>query len=67
VKHDGGEVMVTASGDVLLAHSRRYLSSPLFVSRDPEFDPLYQRASPHSGEAHQQPSSATQAKISATL
>jgi hypothetical protein len=50
-----GEVMVTASGDVLLTN-RRYLSSPLFVSRDCEFDPLHQRASPHSGDAHHQQS-----------
>jgi hypothetical protein len=39
---DGGEVMVTASGDVLLTTPRRYLSSPLFVSGDCEFDPLQQ-------------------------
>jgi hypothetical protein len=56
VTRDGGEVMVTASGDMLLTHSRRYLSSPLFVSRDCEFDPLHQRASPHSGDAHHQQS-----------
>lgn len=53
---DGGEVMVTASGDVLLTHSRRYLSSPLFVSADFEFDQMHQRASPHRGDAHHQAS-----------
>src|SRR6187401_2516365 len=47
---DGGEVMVTASGDMLLTPTRRYLSSPLFVSRDFEFDQLHQRASPHRTE-----------------
>ena len=41
---DDEEVMVTSSGDVLLVHERRYLSSPLHVSRDAEFDPLHQRA-----------------------
>lgn len=49
---DGGEVMVTGSGDVLLVHANRYLSSPLFVSREFEFDPLHQRASPHGGDPH---------------
>jgi hypothetical protein len=53
---DGGEVMVTASGDVLLTGFRRYLSSPLFVSGHFEFDPLHQRGSPHSGDAHHQQS-----------
>ncbi len=53
---DSGEVMVTGSGDVLLTHPRRYLSSPLFVSGDSEFDPMHQRASPHSGDAHHQQS-----------
>ena len=53
---DGGEVMVTASGDVLLTVPRRYLSSPLFVSGDCEFDPMHQRASVHSADAHHQQS-----------
>jgi hypothetical protein len=56
---DGGEVMVTASGDVLLTTPRRYLSSPLFVSADCEFDPLHQQASPHSADAHHQQQQAT--------
>ena len=64
---DGGEVMVTASGDVLLAHSRRYLSSPLFVSREFEFDPLFERASPHRHEAHSEALSVCATNVSATL
>jgi hypothetical protein len=52
VTRDGGEVMLTASGDVLLTYPRRYLSSPLFVSRDHEFDQLNQRASAHRSEGH---------------
>jgi len=67
VTRDGGEVMVTASGDMLLTHSRRYLSSPLFVSRDCEFDPLHQRASPHSGDAHHQQSQSATTSDAAPL
>ena len=62
---DGGEVMVTASGDVLLTDARRYLSSPLFVSAEFEFDQMHQRASPHHGDAHHQGSAATLTNTSA--
>jgi hypothetical protein len=47
--------MVTASGDMLLAHSRRYLSSPLFVSREFDFDPLSQGAEPQRSATEHDP------------
>lgn len=47
---------MTTSGDVVLTPYRRYLSTPLFVSRDFDFDPLYRLASPRRGDVHYQPS-----------
>ena len=64
MRGDRGEVMVTATGDVLLTAASRYLSSPTFVSRDFEFDPLHQQSSAHSGDSHHSASHVTTTNVS---
>jgi hypothetical protein len=61
------EVMVTSSGDMLLTPYRRYLSSPLFVSRDFECDQLHRLASPRRGDTHHQPSPVDVSNIASPL